>query len=77
MDVKQPKPYRVKLAFDQYSVGHVIYPTGLWRSSLLSRGYIEPVPDQEEVSTLSLPEYPTEPTNEPKRDRRRRASHVD
>lgn len=40
------KKYKVILAFETYSVGDVIEPTGVWRDNLLSRGYIEPVIEQ-------------------------------
>lgn len=43
------KNYRVKLAFENYRVGQVIQPTGLWRGRLLSRGYIEPVAEGSEA----------------------------
>lgn len=56
------KKFRVILAFDFYSVGDVIEPVGLWRDSLLSRGYIEPV--------LDTPRY-TELEPEPKRKRKK------
>lgn len=42
MEVKT-KDFRVRIAFDAYSVGNVIQPVGLWRSKLLALGYIEPV----------------------------------
>ncbi len=35
--------YRVILAFETYSVGNVIEPTGLWADELKRRKYIEPL----------------------------------
>ncbi len=40
--MKPLQKYRVKLAFESYSVGAIIEPTGLWRGDMLARGYIEP-----------------------------------
>ncbi len=60
MDLKT-KSYRVKLAFEQYSVGAIIQPTGLWRDSLLSRGFIErvePVATKNVEQVLSQTESP-------------------
>lgn len=34
--------FRVKLAFGFYSVGAIIEPTGVYRSALLRKGFIEP-----------------------------------
>ena len=34
--------FKVILAFETYRVGQIIEPTGLWRDSLRSRGYIAP-----------------------------------
>jgi len=72
MEVK-PKDFRVRLAFDFYSVGQVIQPTGLWRSRLLSLGYIEPVgepetPQTEPAGSGAEAEKPTR--------RSRKAKHV-
>ncbi len=39
--------YEVILAFETYSVGNVIEPTGLWADSLKQRGYIRPLPKEE------------------------------
>lgn len=60
MEVKQPQKYRVRLAFDSYSVGHVIQPTGLWRSSLLSRGFIEPLTEPAEPEPAGMVAGPEE-----------------
>jgi hypothetical protein len=46
MEVKKQQQFRIRLAFDSYRVGDLISPTGLYRSSLISRGFIEPVIEQ-------------------------------
>lgn len=64
--------YRVKLAFEYYRVGDIIEPTGLWRDSLLARGYIEPAP-QEAAAQGQAPAVKQEPRiteQQPKRKRR-------
>jgi hypothetical protein len=64
------KEFRVKVAFGNYRVGDLIWPTGAWRSHLQSSGYIEPVPVEAQA------EFATEvQTTEPPREtavRRRR-----
>lgn len=40
------KKFRVIVAFDRYSVGAIIEPTGLPRDDLLRRGYIEAIKDE-------------------------------
>lgn len=52
------KPYRVILAYGTYSVGDVVYPTGLLRDQLLRAGLIEPIqePIAEEPAEAPVPE---------------------
>lgn len=69
MEVKTNN-YRVRLAFEWYSVGQIIQPVGLWRSHLLSRGYIEPVIEEEPAE--SLPAGGGADTEKPKRGRPRK-----
>lgn len=69
MEVKN-KNYRVRLAFEWYSVGQIIQPVGLWRSHLLSRGYIEPVTEQ--VPAEALPAGGGAEAEKPKRGRPRK-----
>lgn len=57
------KNFEVILAFENYRVGQVIQPTGLWRDNLLGRGYIKAV---EEVSPAN------ETRQEPKVKRKKR-----
>jgi len=74
MEVKT-KDFRVRLAFDAYSVGQVIQPTGLWRSRLLSLGYIEPVFEGEPDTPQTEPAGSGAEAEKPKR-RQRKANHV-
>lgn len=37
---------RVILAFESYSVGQILEPTGVWRDHLIRCGYVEPVVDE-------------------------------
>ena len=62
MGMKQTK-FQVVIAFESYRVGQIIEPTGLWRGELLSRGFIQPVVELEEVK--------------PKERRKRLPTHVD
>lgn len=72
MEVK-PKDFRVRLAFDYYSVGQLIQPTGLWRSRLLSLGYIEPIGEPDTPQTE--PAGSGAETEKPKR-RTRKSNYV-
>ncbi len=75
MEVK-PKDFRVRLAFDSYSVGQIIQPVGLWRSSLLSRGYIEPVVVENPAPVSAVVAGPVESVEtEPNRGRNRGKRH--
>ncbi len=56
------RAYRIKLAFDSFSVGQIIYPTGLWRGELLSKGFIE---EHDPTKAEEPPPPPKPPTNEP------------
>ncbi len=47
--------YRVILAFETYSVGQVIEPTGLWADSLKQRRYIEPIVEEKPKPKLGRP----------------------
>lgn len=58
--VSEPAKFKVILAFESYSVGDVIQPTGVWRDSLIARGYIE-----------RLVERPVVLEPEPKRKRKK------
>jgi hypothetical protein len=40
--MQMEKKFKVKLAFGMYSVGAIISPTGVYRSDLLRKGFIEP-----------------------------------
>ena len=70
MEVK-PKDYRVRLAFDFFRVGQIIQPVGLWRSHLLSRGFIEPVA-QDDAPAEALPAGGGAEIEKPKRGRPRK-----
>ncbi len=60
--MKQTK-FKVILAFENYRVGQILEPTGLWRGELLARGFIAPVIE---------PESEVKPTR-----RKRLTSHAD
>ncbi len=62
MGVKQTK-FKVVIAFENYCVGQIIEPTGLWRGELLARRFIAPVIE---------PEPEVKPTR-----RKRLTSHAD
>jgi hypothetical protein len=61
-----PAPVRVKRAFQQYRVGDVISPVGLWRDHLLAYGFCEKIPaapPAEEIAPkpVAAPEPEPEP----------------
>ncbi len=41
MAMKPPIKYQVILAFDNFRVGQIIEPTGLWAGELMGRGFIK------------------------------------
>ena len=54
MDMSLPN-YRVRIAFDQYRVGDVIQPTGIWRDRLLQINFIERMEDGKPLPSLLTP----------------------
>ncbi len=47
--------YVVILAFETYSVGNIIEPTGVWADSLKQRGYIKPLEEPKPKPKLGRP----------------------
>ena len=50
------KKFRVLKAFQNYSVGDVIEPEGIWRGNLLADGLIEEVRDTSEQPPTEFPQ---------------------
>ena len=53
----KPKQFRATIAFGPYSKGALMQPTGIYRETLLRRGFIEEVKDE------PIPDVPVELDN--------------
>lgn len=65
------KQCRVIVAYGNYRVGDVIWPSGAYRDHLLRNGYIEIVPQAEPPSEFATEVQTTEPPRETATRRRR------
>lgn len=69
--------FRVKVAFDRYSVGAIIEPTGLYRGELLRMGYIERITVPQVVTPKIMLDEPQQFTPSPKKKpRKQNADHA-